>query len=83
MLKIEENKLHFCSILGLDGSYPNSLGPPGTLWDPLGGVPEGPRGGIKVGVQQESSGHYYIIILFGENNPIAKSKNIFFSKFPN
>ena len=51
-LKIEENKLHFFSIFGLDGSSPNSLGPPGILWDPLGppgGVPQGPRGGIKVG----------------------------------
>ena len=34
-LKIEENKMHFFSILGLDGSSPNSLGPPGTLWDPF------------------------------------------------
>ena len=25
----------FFSILGLDGSSPNSLGPPGTLWDPF------------------------------------------------
>ena len=36
----------FFFILGLERSSPNSLGPPGTLWDPLGG--------IKVGVQQES-----------------------------
>ena len=34
------NQLHFFSILGLDGSSPNSLGPSGTLWD-------GCRGGIK------------------------------------
>ena len=27
--------MHFFSILGLDGSSPNSLGPPGTLWDPF------------------------------------------------
>ena len=39
-LKIEENKMNFFSILGLIKSSPNSLGPPGTLWDPLHRVPE-------------------------------------------
>ena len=38
------------------------LGPYGNLWDPLGspgGVPQGPRGGIEVGVQQESCSNHY------------------------
>ena len=30
-LKIEENKMHFFSIFGIDGSSPNSLGPPEEL----------------------------------------------------
>ena len=37
----------FFSILGLDGSSPNSLGPPGTLWDPLGGSHRAPEEELK------------------------------------
>ena len=44
--------MYFFSILGLDGSFPNYLGPSGI---PLGG----PRGGIKVGVQRESFSDHY------------------------
>ena len=58
-LKIEENKMNFFSILGLIKSSPNSLGPPGTLWDPFGPPLGGPRGGIKVGVQKESCSDHY------------------------
>ena len=49
----------FFSILGLIKSSPNSLGPPGTLWDPFGPPLGGPRGGIKVGVQQERCWDHY------------------------
>ena len=49
----------FFSILGLIKSSPNSLGPPGTLWDPFGPPLGGPRGGIKVGVQKESCSDHY------------------------
>ena len=58
-LKIEENKMHFFSILGLDGSSPNSLGPPGTLWDPfwtLWDPLRGPRESQRRNSSQSSMG---------------------------
>ena len=99
--------------MGLDGSSPNSLGPPGTLWDPfwtLWDPLRGPRESQRRNSSQSSIGKLLGImariekncILFssifkvdrpfqryllktsgpGENNPITKRKNNFFSKFP-
>ena len=119
---MKKTKCIFFSILGLDGSSPNSLGPPGTLWDPfwtLWDPLRGPRESQRRNSSQSSIGKLLGImarggrthldpkskkkcILFslifnvdrpfqryllktsgpGENNPITKRKNNFFSKFP-